>query len=296
MIGLELMGVFQLAYLILVDQPNINPYLSPLTSWVFVNGYNLNHLKNVEEMPSNLKAIQYTYSFIENVNLMLAVLLFEVVVACTLVFLSLKFVYLTKISRVLIKEVFLSFLIFNVFNIAFSFGLQSSATPENSKYFLMSNVAAILSLLICMFAVVGLAFFRSRYFGEYKDKFKASFAMRMYIPLTILYRFSLGFCMSYYREHPYVTLYLLAINMAFVLYNLINLPFQNAYQNYRANICHLTEFVIILVANYYNVMKSNIPIQERNKLTSAAVIEILCIIICLFLSALSLILEFCFPI
>ncbi len=47
----------------------------------------------------------------------------------------------------------------------------------------------------------------------------------MYIPLTIIYRFSLGFTIAYFRDSPYVTLYLIGISLAFIIYNLINLPF-----------------------------------------------------------------------
>lgn len=47
----------------------------------------------------------------------------------------------------------------------------------------------------------------------------------MYIPLSIIYRFSLGFTIAYFRDSPYVTLYLIGISLAFIIYNLINLPF-----------------------------------------------------------------------
>ena len=53
------------------------------------------------------------------------------------------------------------------------------------------------------------------------------------------------------------TLIVIAISLAFLLYNLVNLPFTRAYQNYRANICHLTQFVVLFTSMYYRSMKSN---------------------------------------
>lgn len=40
-VGLELFGVFQLAYLNLADQPSVNLFLSPLLNWRYMNGFNL---------------------------------------------------------------------------------------------------------------------------------------------------------------------------------------------------------------------------------------------------------------
>lgn len=40
-VGLELFGVMQMAYLNLADQEYINLYLSPLADWRYMNGFNL---------------------------------------------------------------------------------------------------------------------------------------------------------------------------------------------------------------------------------------------------------------
>ena len=80
----------------------------------------------------------------------------------------------------------------------------------------------------------------------------------MYIPLLIIYRFALGFCMSYFRDCSFVTLYLLGLSLPFIIYNLVNLPFQNSFHNYRSNVCHITELIIIIVANYNNIIAPNL--------------------------------------
>jgi hypothetical protein len=54
----------------------------------------------------------------------------------------------------------------------------------------------------------------------------------------------------------------LAFSIGFLLYNLVNLPFNKAYHNYRANLCHLTQFATLMVATYYRSMKSTAPLDE----------------------------------
>lgn len=47
----------------------------------------------------------------------------------------------------------------------------------------------------------------------------------------------------------------------YLAYNLINLPFKDAYQNYRANVCHVNQLIILFVTNYYDSMKENDPLD-----------------------------------
>jgi hypothetical protein len=53
------------------------------------------------------------------------------------------------------------------------------------------------------------------------------------------------------------TMIVMALSIAFLLYNLINLPYKKAYHNYRANICHITQFICLFVAMYYRSMMSS---------------------------------------
>lgn len=66
----------------------------------------------------------------------------------------------------------------------------------------------------------------------------------------------LGVYMSTSNEDDLSTLIVLAISIGFLLYNLVNLPFTKAYHNYRANICHFCQFIILFIAMYYRSMKS----------------------------------------
>jgi hypothetical protein len=78
--------------------------------------------------------------------------------------------------------------------------------------------------------------------------------------LTIFYRLGTGFYLATMNEDDLSTLIVLAFSLAFLLYNLVNLPFLKAYHNYRANICHLSQFVILFITMYYRSMKSEAPV------------------------------------
>ncbi len=60
--------------------------------------------------------------------------------------------------------------------------------------------------------------------------------------------------MSNSNEDYLSTLIVLAASIAFLNYNLINLPFVKAYHNYRANICHICQFICVFSAIYYRSM------------------------------------------
>lgn len=65
--------------------------------------------------------------------------------------------------------------------------------------------------------------------------------------------------MAYGNDYHYQSLLILALSLAFILYNIVNLPFKDAYQNYRANLCHGMQLIILLITNFYTVMKANDP-------------------------------------
>jgi hypothetical protein len=107
-------------------------------------------------------------------------------------------------------------------------------------------------------------------YGEYKKKFKNNFGTQLYISISIIYRMILGIYLAYGNDYLYSSLIVLAISLAFVIYNLVNLPFSDTYQNYRANLCHFTTMFIILVANFYTVMKINTPMEDKSVMFSPA--------------------------
>lgn len=93
---------------------------------------------------------------------------------------------------------------------------------------------------------------------------------QLYFVFSLAYRFALGYYIAVKAEYILSSLVILAFSVLFIMYNLINLPFKEAYQNYRANICHVTQLVILMVTNYYDSLLENDPLEEKAYQFSAA--------------------------
>ena len=101
--------------------------------------------------------------------------------------------------------------------------------------------------------------------------------------VTIFYRMGIGLYMSTMNEDVLSTLLILLISIYFIIYNLVNLPFRKAYHNYRANICHLSQFAILFIAMYYRSMNDGYSINQLDSLVNPVYFELsalgLCIVV-----------------
>ena len=113
----------------------------------------------------------------------------------------------------------------------------------------------------------------------------------MYFVVTILYRTGIGMYISTANEDSMSTLIIIAFSIAFLLYNLVNLPYSKAYNNYRANICHFTQFTCLFVAMYYRSMMSSTPTNKTAQIFSPVYLEMSAILISLIVGVLVLIYE-----
>ena len=86
---------------------------------------------------------------------------------------------------------------------------------------------------------------------------------QLYFVFSLCYRFALGYYIAIKAESPTSSLVVVAFSMLFILYNLVNLPFKQAYQNYRANICHTAQLIILIVANYYDSITETDPWEKK---------------------------------
>ena len=109
--------------------------------------------------------------------------------------------------------------------------------------------------------------------------------------MTILYRTGVGIYISTMNSDAKSTLIVLGLSIAFLLYNLINLPFTKAYHNYRANICHICQFICLLVSMYYRNMIKYKDLDESASSYTPAFIEIIAIGISFLVSLIVLIYE-----
>ena len=128
---------------------------------------------------------------------MLIILIALFLLFIVLILVSKCYPIMKKVNAILFN-IFITFFIFNCFNIAFSLSLHFKyANSQNTLNYTLSTVAAIITLLICIFVLVGFTFFGKIFYGEYRNNFKKSFLTQLYIPITILCRLSIGFAMAY---------------------------------------------------------------------------------------------------
>lgn len=81
-IGVELMGVLQLAYLSVSNLNFVQPLLSPLMNLSMVNGYNMELMsRSTSNLPNRIREIGYNEDFLNNVNLMFGLVLGVVAIA-----------------------------------------------------------------------------------------------------------------------------------------------------------------------------------------------------------------------
>lgn len=198
---------------------------------------------------------------------------------------------LHSISKRIIKEVLLTLILFNCFNFAYSAGIHFAYAPKDDSLYTAGTVAAVLSIVLPVLMALGLMCAEDEGFGEYKEKFKPGFVERLYFVVTISYRTGIGLYISTMNEDSMSTLIVIALSLAFLLYNLVNLPYAKAYHNYRANICHLTQFVCLFVALYYRSMMSSTSRTAVSTVFSPVYLEFSCICLSLIVSLIVLVYE-----
>lgn len=108
--------------------------------------------------------------------------------------------------------------------------------------------------------------------------------------VTILYRMGIGFYLATMNNDDFSTLIVLLLSVLFLLYNLVNLPFLKAYHNYRACLCHLSQFLILYLAMYFRTMAD--PSAVRSQFNPVYV-ELAALGVCLLVSMIVLVVEIC---
>ena len=145
-------------------------------------------------------------------------------------------------------------MMFNAFNIAFGVGIHFHFGDTQNDSYVASSFAAVLASALIFVPCVLLIATSSKQFGEFKKTLKPDLVCQLYFVFALLFRFALGYYTAVKSENMMSSLVMIGFSLLWILYNLVNLPFRQAYQNYRANICHIAQLVILMVTNYYDSM------------------------------------------
>ena len=204
--------------------------------------------------------------FLNNINIMLFITLGELIVSGCIILVG-HVITKQKVKRFgkyLIKQGFLTLALFSIFNISFSAATQwKYADSTQDEYYYISSVLLYLSLISILGIVIALEVTKRKEFGEFKNNFKRDFVSKLYITISFVYRMALGFYIGLESDYEEGTFLILGFSLMFIMYNIVNLPFKNVFENYRANVIHLTQFIILMVANYYKGMKSTTHIANK---------------------------------
>ena len=224
--------------------------------------------------------MQMHTSFYDNFNVMFFILLGCFLLSLTLLLLAklCQVRLLKKVGWYLLQEGLLSLVLFSTFDICFSAGIHWQYADSSSNSYVSSSLVLYSSLCLLLLMLGLLEFGSKKYFGEFKRMFKRDRVSRLYITLTLLYRTVLALYISLTLDQP-VTLLLLAFALAFLMYHLINLPYNNALHNYRASLTHFSQLLILLVGNYYKSL-SAAPLSEK----SHSYVPMLLVLVCLGIS------------
>ena len=182
-----------------------------------------------------------------------------------------------KIAERILKEVLLTLILFNSLNFAYSAGIHFNYAPSEDSLYVLGTLGAVLVIIVPILMGIGLLCSQEKGFGEFKDTLKRGWVEKSYFVVTIAYRMAIGLYLSIHNEDALSSLIILAISLFFLIYNLVNLPFAKAYNNYRANICHFAQFIILFIVMYYRSMMSGRSDQETAYIFGPMYLEYACI-------------------
>lgn len=286
-IGVELFGVLQLAYLCVSDINNVQPLLSPLMNMSIVNGYNPPLFDQHANVPRRIRVIGYCEEFLNNFSVMLALILVEIIAALGVLAVG-KVIpaygeRCRAIAMRMLKEYLMMLTVFNSLNLAYSLGIE--ATYGRSDIHTPNIIAGVVSLVLPLAMIGVLALTNRKEFGEFSSHYRNNFICQSYFAVTLLYRLVLGSLLSHQNDVEESTISNLFFAIIFMMYVLANRPYKKGYQNYRAAFCQLTAIVVLSVTMYYRSMKSNTPPDVAYRILSPALLEIVMIFGCIAISA-----------
>ena len=152
-VGLELFGLLQLLYIDLSTQTFLTLYSYPLTKFGSVNGPSVQLTEEEFNLPKILSEMEIgSPSLLNNCNIVLFLVLFELVLSVTLFLLSsaLKNKILRHISLCMLKEGSITLLMFSTFPIAFFTGIHWKYASSSTPLFIGSSILLYTSFFVLL--------------------------------------------------------------------------------------------------------------------------------------------------
>ena len=141
----------------------------------------------------------------------------------------------------------MTLVMFNMLNMSFSSGLQIRYVAEVDTW---SILCMLISFTIVMAVIASQFVTDSLEFGEYSSKFKEQ---RLYMTITLLYRFLLGLLLALLNEWPQGGIVLVLLSGALLTYIFACEPFMDPLQNTRSKMVHFVHVLILLISYFYRM-------------------------------------------
>jgi hypothetical protein len=133
-IGMELLGLWQIVFFSMSNINMLQPLLFPITNLKFANGINSFSKFNTTVLPNRIQAIHYSAEFLGNCSYTVWLAVADVLIGLIVYLLGkvwLKYNnMLEKLGRRIMKEFFIMIVSFNTLNICYSAGLQFTYGKE----------------------------------------------------------------------------------------------------------------------------------------------------------------------
>lgn len=170
-IGLDLLGAWQVAFFSLSNINKVPPLLSPLMNLTAINGFNYAFDFGKGVVPERIAAINYSAAFLANCNYMVSLIFIDILIGLLLRSIA-KLLpshcrKLRNYGRRIMKEFFIMLVSFNSINIGFSAGLE---------FVYNRSAVGIFCSVICLLlpiAAIGILFTQAKAnLGEFIALFK----------------------------------------------------------------------------------------------------------------------------
>ena len=155
-VGLELFGVLQLAFIDLAAYDFVNINLSPLLGLRSFNGVNVRLNQENSSPPSHISEMGIYSSFANNFNIMYFLMIFELLIGLILRVVGGNFGWKLgkKIGVHLLKEGFLTLLMFSALNVGFSAGIHWKYAESTESNYILSSIGLYVALAIFFIMII----------------------------------------------------------------------------------------------------------------------------------------------
>lgn len=267
-IGIEMIGVVQVAYIALLMINLLHPFLQPMQYINIVNGPNMafqrDRLSLSNPLPNRITALEYLPPLAYSLNYSLFMLLLPLLFSLTFYLLGKyyknpdhelkkkRMVTFTRWAGLALGEWGLTALMFVLYN-CMTASTISIVYYRTSELLGLSIVeaAVVLTYLVAMLVLFKL---KPKFFGDYKLGFKTDKFSQHHYWLVILDRVLLGLLLVVSQNSDYVGFICIPVPLAAGVYVLVRKPYEKQYNNIRQVTNQAVLIVLLVIYGYYRVV------------------------------------------